>query len=147
MNKKQLFDGRALDQALGGLDPARTLILVTSKTFTTHETLHNAGSARRWLEQGLGAAKAQLSLHLAAATASPAKAQDWGVAKDRVLAFLQSEAVKSRESATTISNILARISATCAIGDRARTIEAMLDLQESFADIELPITSKPLEVR
>ncbi len=69
------------------------------------------------------------------------------VAKDRVLEFLQNEAVKNREAAETISHVLDRISATCAIGDRARTIEAMLQLHETYPDIELPIRLKPLEVR
>lgn len=69
------------------------------------------------------------------------------VAKDRVLQFLTDEAIKSREAAETISHVLARISATCAIGDRARTIEAMVQLHETYPDIELPIRLQPVEVR
>ncbi|MEO1529529.1 MAG: hypothetical protein AAFX06_29245, partial [Planctomycetota bacterium] len=69
------------------------------------------------------------------------------VAKDRVLAFLRDEATKDRESAELIAGILARISSTCAIGDRASTIEAMLELSETFGDVELPLSSKPVEVR
>lgn len=69
------------------------------------------------------------------------------VAKDRVLEFLKTESAKNQASARTISGILDRISATCAIGDRATTIEAMLELHEAFPDIELPIELKPLEVR
>jgi hypothetical protein len=69
------------------------------------------------------------------------------VAKDRVLEFLRTEATKDGESARTISKILDRVSATCAISDRAACIEAMLELHESFPDLELPIELKPEEVR
>jgi hypothetical protein len=68
-------------------------------------------------------------------------------AKDRVLQFLADEAVEDLDSATTISEILARISATCAIGDRAKTIEGMVELHEAYPDIELPIALKQPEVR
>ncbi|MEL6110417.1 MAG: hypothetical protein AAFU85_30795, partial [Planctomycetota bacterium] len=69
------------------------------------------------------------------------------VAKDRVLGFLRQEAIRDRESAETIAAILTRISATCAIGDRASTIESMLELTEAYPEIEMPLTSKPVEVR
>ena len=69
------------------------------------------------------------------------------VAKDRVLGFLKAEAIKHPESAQTISEILARISATCAIGDRAKTIEAMVELHEAYPEIELPIELQTTEVR
>ena len=69
------------------------------------------------------------------------------LAKDRVLGFLKAEAIKHPESAQTISEILARISATCAIGDRAKTIEAMVELHEAYPEIELPIELQTTEVR
>jgi glucose-6-phosphate isomerase len=47
-------DGADLDLKLRGLDPARTLVIVASKTFTTLETMTNARSARAWLVDGLG---------------------------------------------------------------------------------------------
>jgi len=70
------------------------------------------------------------------------------VAKQRVLRFLTEEAEKSLQQAKICSEILARISATCAIGDRAATIEAMVMIRERFPnEIDLPISIKPLEVR
>ena len=69
------------------------------------------------------------------------------VAKDRVYSFLQMELQKSEEAATIIAPILDRISATCAIGDKATTIELMLELKEKYPNIELPIEIKPVEAR
>ncbi len=51
-------DGRDLLDALAGLDPAETLFVVVSKTFTTTETLTNAVSARGWCVHGLGEERA-----------------------------------------------------------------------------------------
>lgn len=48
-------DAAQLVAVLGQLDPARTLFVVTSKTFTTQETMANAHAARRWLVDALGA--------------------------------------------------------------------------------------------
>jgi len=48
------IDGSDLTAALAGLDPATTMFIVSSKTFTTVETLTNARSARRWLVAALG---------------------------------------------------------------------------------------------
>jgi glucose-6-phosphate isomerase len=47
-------DGHAFLAAVQGLDPARTLFLVASKTFTTLETVTNANAARAWLTDALG---------------------------------------------------------------------------------------------
>lgn len=69
------------------------------------------------------------------------------VAKDRVLAFLKSEATNNKTSAKTIGRIFDRISATCAIQDRAASIEAMVALNESHPEIDLPIKLKNQEVR
>jgi len=77
-------DPAELAQALTGLDPAETLLVVVSKTFTTLETLANAEAARAWLRAKLGAGA---DAHLAAVSAAPQKAQAFGVAPDRVFAF------------------------------------------------------------
>ena len=70
-----------LHDVLAFCDPARTLIIVTSKTFTTAETMRNAALARDWL----GAHPGQM----AAVTAAPQVARDWGVASDRIFDFDQ----------------------------------------------------------
>ncbi len=78
-------DPADLDAVLAGLDPAETLFIVASKTFTTVETLSNARRARAWLLAGLGAgAEAHLGMHFAAATAAPDKATAFGIAASHV---------------------------------------------------------------
>jgi hypothetical protein len=67
------------------------------------------------------------------------------VAKNRVLSFLENEALKNEKSAQIVSEILARQSATVAIGDKAKTIETMLKIHRTFPQITLPIKVK--EVR
>ncbi len=78
-------DGAHFGAATRGLDPARTLFIVVSKTFTTTETLTNAITARDWIAHNVGADQA--SRHFAAVTASPDKAQDFGVDADAVFAM------------------------------------------------------------
>ena len=53
------LDGAHLTSTLAGLDPARTLFIVASKTFTTLETMANARAARRWLASALGGGAVQ----------------------------------------------------------------------------------------
>ena len=78
-------DGSELALALAGLDPAETLIIAVSKTFTTQETLANFLAARDWLVEGLGEAGARA--HMAAVSAAPDKTGAYGVAPDRVFGF------------------------------------------------------------
>jgi glucose-6-phosphate isomerase len=77
-------DPNELAQALIGLDPATTLVVVVSKTFTTLETLTNAEAARAWLRAALGEAA---DSRLVAVSAAPDKAQAFGVPADQVFAF------------------------------------------------------------
>jgi len=70
---------------LAGLDPKRTLAIVTSKTFTTQETLANARAVRAWLAGALG--EAAVSEHFAAVTAAPEKAREFGIAAEQVFDF------------------------------------------------------------
>ncbi|MDX2234744.1 MAG: glucose-6-phosphate isomerase, partial [Hyphomonadaceae bacterium] len=69
-------DGAEIVDALEGLDPGRTLIVVVSKTFTTQETLANADAARAWLSDAIGAARAPAQI--AAVSAAPDRARAWG---------------------------------------------------------------------
>ncbi len=78
-------DGSELALALAGLDPAETLVIAVSKTFTTQETLANFLAARDWLIEGLGEAAAQK--HMAAVSAAPDKTGAYGIAPDRVFGF------------------------------------------------------------
>ena len=69
-------DGSELALALAGLDPAETLVIAVSKTFTTQETLANFLAARDWLIKGLGEDAAKK--HLAAVSAAPDKTGVFG---------------------------------------------------------------------
>lgn len=77
-------DPSDLALALVGLDPAETLVVVVSKTFTTQETLTNAVTARAWLREALGPTG---DTHLVAVSAAPRLAQDFGVPQEQTFAF------------------------------------------------------------
>jgi glucose-6-phosphate isomerase len=79
-------DGGPIHALLARLDPARTLFVVSSKTFGTQETMLNAGSARRWFVERLGSETA-LARHVVAVTANAQAAVAFGVAPDNVFAF------------------------------------------------------------
>ncbi|MBN8551469.1 MAG: glucose-6-phosphate isomerase [Caulobacterales bacterium] len=70
------IDGSDLAEALDGLDPSRTLVIVVSKTFTTLETLANAEQARTWLRKAVG--EAGLAAHLVGVSAAPERARAFG---------------------------------------------------------------------
>ena len=69
------------------------------------------------------------------------------VAKDRCLQFMETEGLKNAGSARLVAKVLARQSATVAIGDKAAMIESMLKLRRNFPGLELPINIKQTEVR
>jgi len=81
------IDGVAMEQAFAACDPATTLIAVASKTFTTTETMTNANSALKWLEEN---GVADPSGRVIALTAYPEKAVEWGVDETRILPFAES---------------------------------------------------------
>ncbi|SEW50347.1 HEAT repeat domain-containing protein [Chitinophaga arvensicola] len=67
-------------------------------------------------------------------------------AKERIFTFLEKEALKSPEAATYIGHIVAHISATVSIGDKARCISIMRSIQAQY-DVELPIEFVPTVIR
>ncbi len=77
-------DGAHLADVVRGLDPARTLVIVASKTFTTQETMTNARSARAWLE---GAVGDRAGAHMAAVSTNIDGAGAFGIDADRVFGF------------------------------------------------------------
>ena len=81
------IDGVALEEAFAACDPATTLVAVASKTFTTIETMTNAASALRWLQDN---GVSDPSGRVIALTASPEKAVEWGVDETRILPFAES---------------------------------------------------------
>ncbi|TYB65317.1 glucose-6-phosphate isomerase [Nonomuraea sp. PA05] len=70
---------------LAGLDPATTLFVVSSKTFTTLETLTNARVARRWLVDALG--EDAVSHHFVAVSTNAAKVAEFGIDTDNMFGF------------------------------------------------------------
>ncbi|TFV61121.1 glucose-6-phosphate isomerase [Mycobacterium sp. PS03-16] len=70
---------------LDGLDPARTLFIVASKTFSTLETLTNATAARRWLTDALG--DAAVAKHFVAVSTNRKLVDDFGINTDNMFGF------------------------------------------------------------
>jgi glucose-6-phosphate isomerase len=70
---------------LDGLDPATTLFIVASKTFSTLETLTNATAARRWLTDALG--DAAVSKHFVAVSTNKRLVDDFGMNTDNMFGF------------------------------------------------------------
>jgi glucose-6-phosphate isomerase len=71
-------DGADLWEATHDVDPAETLFIVSSKTFTTPETLTNARTARRWLVDGLGTERA-VRTHFVAVSTNPEEVAEFGI--------------------------------------------------------------------
>lgn len=78
------IDPRDLEGVLRTLDPASTLFIVASKSFSTLETLQNALAARRWLAMA-GCPEAGLARHFLAVSSNVAAAIEFGIAEDNVL--------------------------------------------------------------
>ena len=76
-------DGAHIADTLRGLDPARTLVIVASKTFTTIETMTNAATARAWMGQAVAEPGAQF----AALSSNLEKTADFGIDASRVFGF------------------------------------------------------------
>lgn len=120
------LDPVALDLALRDCKPAHTAFVISSKSFTTQETLANAQVAMKWLADGLGSAG--VGQHLFAVTNRPAAAQELGVPAHHCL-FLP-EWVGGRYSVwSSISLPLA-----CAIGMQAfgEMLEGARSMDEHF---------------
>ncbi|MFJ5014870.1 glucose-6-phosphate isomerase [Streptomyces griseoluteus] len=79
-------DGADLHEALRDLDPAETLFIVASKTFTTIETITNATSARTWLLDALGDDKA-VAKHFVALSTNAEKVTEFGIDVDNMFEF------------------------------------------------------------
>ncbi|MCY4286283.1 MAG: glucose-6-phosphate isomerase [Thiotrichales bacterium] len=80
------IDGAHLTSTLRGLDPARTLFVVASKTFTTVETMTNAHAARRWLLDAAGD-EAAVARHFVAASTNRAAVVGFGIAPEHMFEF------------------------------------------------------------
>lgn len=79
------LDNRHLEECLSYCDPATTLFIVSSKTFTTHETLSNLNQAKKWVQQA--AVGQSITQHFMAVTAATDKALSFGFAEEAILPF------------------------------------------------------------
>lgn len=78
-------DATDLTETLNACDPETTLFVVSSKTFTTQETMTNAMTARRWLTEALG--PAAVADHFCAVTTNDDAARDFGIGDDALFGF------------------------------------------------------------
>jgi glucose-6-phosphate isomerase len=80
-------DSAHLALTLRGLDPERTLFVVASKTFTTQETMTNAGSARDWLLAGTAGDEAAVARHFVAVSTNEAEVRKFGIDPANMFGF------------------------------------------------------------
>jgi glucose-6-phosphate isomerase len=80
-------DGTDFAEAVHGLDPAETLFIDASKTFTTLETMTNAYTARTWLLAGLGGDETAVARHFVAVSTNVAEVAKFGIDTANMFAF------------------------------------------------------------
>jgi glucose-6-phosphate isomerase len=101
-------DGTDLVEATRDLDPAETLFVVSSKTFTTLETMTNAQSARDWLLGGLGGDVRAVGKHFVAVSTNARKVSEFGIDTANMFGFWDWVGGRySMDSAIGLSTMLA----------------------------------------
>lgn len=80
-------DGTDLAEAVYDLDPAETLFIISSKTFTTLETMTNSRAARDWLLSGLGADERAVARHFVAVSTNSAEVARFGIDTENMFEF------------------------------------------------------------
>jgi glucose-6-phosphate isomerase len=80
-------DSTDLIEAVRDLDPSETLFIVSSKTFTTLETMTNAQSARAWLLAGLGGDQKSVAKHFVAVSTNAAEVARFGIDTANMFGF------------------------------------------------------------
>ncbi|MGD0890470.1 MAG: glucose-6-phosphate isomerase [Terracidiphilus sp.] len=80
-------DGTDFAEAVIDLDPAETLFIVSSKTFTTLETITNAQSARDWSVEGLGGDESSVAKHFVAVSTNAAGVSKFGIDTANMFGF------------------------------------------------------------
>jgi glucose-6-phosphate isomerase len=120
-------------EAVRDLDPAETLFIVASKTFTTVETLTNAVTAREWLVAGLGDQEA-VARHFVAVSTSQDKVTEFGIDAENMFGFW--DWVGGRYSFTSAIGL----SLMTAIGP-----DAYMDLLAGFRTVDEHFRDAPFE--
>ena len=80
-------DGRHLKKVLKGLDPETTLFVVSTKTFSTQETLLNANSAKRWFQAQTQSTTTDMGQHFVAVSTNINAATEFGIREDSIFEF------------------------------------------------------------
>jgi glucose-6-phosphate isomerase len=127
-------DGTDIVEATRDLNPAETLFIISSKTFTTLETMTNARSAREWLLGGLGGEQKSVASHFVAVSTNAAKVAEFGIDPANIFGFWDWVGGRySMESAIGLATMLA-------IG--ADNFRAMLD---GFHEMDEHFRTAPFE--
>ncbi|PYN93451.1 MAG: glucose-6-phosphate isomerase [Candidatus Rokuibacteriota bacterium] len=101
-------DGTDFVEATRDLDPTETLFIVSSKTFTTLETMTNAESARQWLLAGLGGEVKAVAKHFVAVSTNARKVSEFGIDTANMFGFWDWVGGRySMDSAIGLSTMLA----------------------------------------
>jgi glucose-6-phosphate isomerase len=101
-------DATQLVESLRGLDPEETLVIVSSKTFTTVETMTNARSARQWLLDGLGGDETAIARHVVAVSTNLEAVEEFGIDPANAFGFWDWVGGRySMDSAIGLSTMLA----------------------------------------
>ena len=102
------IDGIDFVEATNDLDPAETLFIVSSKTFTTLETMTNAQTARDWLLRGLGGNPTAVAKHFVAVSTNAEKVSAFGIDTANMFGFWDWVGGRySMDSAIGLSTMLA----------------------------------------
>ncbi len=80
-------DGADIAQNIADIDPATTMFVISSKTFTTIETLTNAGTARDWLLAAFGGDQSAVAKHFVAVSTNAEKVAAFGIDTDNMFGF------------------------------------------------------------
>ena len=101
-------DGTDFAEAVHDLDPSETLFIISSKTFTTLETMTNAHSARDWSLKGLGGDEKAVAKHFVAVSTNAAKVSEFGIDTANMFGFWDWVGGRySMDSAIGLSTMLA----------------------------------------
>lgn len=126
-------DGTDIVEALHGLDPATTLFIVSSKTFTTSETMTNARTALQWLRDRLGA-DVDVARHFAAVSTNAKAVAEFGIDPANVVGFWDWVGGRfSMDSAIGLSTMIA-------IG-----VENFMDMLAGFHAMDEHFRTAPIE--
>ena len=127
-------DSTDLAEAVRDLDPAETLFIVSSKTFTTLETMTNANSARAWLLAGLGGDVRSVARHFVAVSTNSEEVARFGIDPANMFEFWDWVGGRySMDSAIGLSTMLA-------IGP-----ERFRDMLDGFHQMDVHFRSAPFE--